>query len=152
MRSSLAVYCTPANSIFSSRPTVTPRNFTGAPTSSPWTDSSTYDSARTFLRMRDPAPSTTTAPTATATPASTKAPSLKNFVSALIVELSSSGRFGLSIEKLPHPRIGRRLLQLGRFPGRDDLLHALVEHDHPVGNRVDARQFVGYHHEGDAEA
>src|SRR4026208_898401 len=97
-----------------------------------------------------PAPRTTTAPTPTANPASTNAPSLKYLVCALIPRLLSG--LCLPIEELLHPRIGRRVPQLRGLPRRDDLLHPLVEHDHPVGDRIDAGELVGHDDERDPQA
>jgi hypothetical protein len=56
---------------------VTPRNFTGEPTSSPWVDSSKYVMACSASRWKRCAPSQKSAPTHAARPSSTKRPSFQ---------------------------------------------------------------------------
>src|SRR5262249_14107004 len=64
-----------------------------------------------------------------------------------------SGRFPrytrLPVEKLSHPRILRVIPQISRPPLGDDGSRALVQHDYPVGDRLDAWEFVRDDNEGD---
>ena len=58
---------------------------------------------------------------------------------------------GFAAEELANPRVVARVAQLPRIALGDDPLRALVEHDHAIGDREDARELVGDDDERDAE-
>ena len=60
--------------------------------------------------------------------------------------------FRLAAEELAHPRIVARVAQDPGVALGNDALLAFVEHDHAVGNRIDAGELVGHDHEGDVQA
>src|SRR5262249_2589773 len=132
--------------IFVTSPIWTPLNLTGEPTDSPVIEPEKYITFVNRFSKNLPDPKTTTPVTASATAPTTKAPMSVLLGCLAMARLSTAG------EERMHPgvlRFGQELLRISRG---DHALALAVEEHRVVANGEDARQLVGHHHDGGAEA
>src|SRR6516165_5480110 len=132
-------------------PIGTPRNFTGAPFSSPFTDPGKKITNVRVFRNRRPEPTTTTAAAQMTIANSTNAP-----INAGFARLPIGRRTPLVLlapgEKATDLRIGGMLEKLFRRAAGDRRAGFRIEEHAVVGDREDARQLVRDHHDGGTEA
>src|SRR6266404_789002 len=129
-------------------PIVTPRNFTGEPTSRPCTDSSKYEIACRASRWNRCAASQKTVPAAARIPATTNRPSFQ----WLVAVVAMSRRSRCAVEERVDAWIVVRIAQRLWIAARNDPLRAAIEEDAVAHDRENARQLVGDDHRRHAKA
>src|SRR5262249_13045247 len=119
-------------------PTVTPRNLTGEPTSSPCTDSSKKLTAGNDSRRKRLAPGQKSEPSSAPTATSTKSPSFQWLVAVVAISRGPCAR----IEERAHVRVRAPVAERRGLAARDDAARARVHHDAVSNDREDAAQLV----------
>src|SRR5213080_3123936 len=119
-------------------PTVTPRNLTGEPTSSPCTDSSKWLIAGNDSRRNPRAPSQKRPPSIAPTASRTNSPSFQWLVAVVAISRGPWPR----IEEGADLWIGASVAEGRGLSPRDDAARPAVQHDAVPGNREDAPQLV----------